>query len=287
MHFILFALSALIWGTGAYVTTLQAGPVPAPVSVAYRMLLLAGFMLVVILATRTRLRLDRQDVPWIAAHAATFFALNFICFYTSTHYIPSGVATLALSTSPIFATIISFLLFRETISLRALAGMVIGMAGLALIVAPDLARLEAGSEVIRGMLWALGAALGTAIGTIIGARNHRRGISAYSANFWGGIGGAGICLAIALAGGMEITIEPTLRYLGSLTYLGIVASAGAFLIFFALVARVGPGRAAYTFTTVPVVALAMSILFENVVLGPLMIAGTAMILTGNVLVLRR
>ncbi|UUX51345.1 DMT family transporter [Nisaea acidiphila] len=287
MHIILFALSALIWGTGAYVTTLQAGPVPVPVSVAYRMLLLAGFMLVVLLATRSRLRVAGQDVPWIAAHAATFFALNFICFYYSTHLIPSGVATLALSTSPIFATVISFILFRETISLRALAGMVIGMAGLAVIVSPDLAKLSAGSDVLRGMLWALGAALGTAIGTIIGARNQRRGISPYTANFWGGIGGASICLAIALASGMEITIEPTALYLGSLVYLGIVASAGAFLIFFALVARVGPGRAAYTFTTVPVVALAMSVLLENVTLGPLMIAGTAMILTGNVLVLKR
>lgn len=287
MHIILFALSALIWGTGAYVTTLQAGTVPVPVSVAYRMLLLAGAMLVVAQLTRTSLRVERQDMPWIGVHAATFFALNFICFYTSTHYIPSGVATLALSTSPIFATIISFLLFRETISLRALAGMVLGMSGLAVIVSPDLAKLSAGSDVIRGMLWALGASLGTAIGTIIGARNHRRGISAYSANFWGGTGGAAICFAIALAGGMEITIEPTVRYLGSLAYLGIVASAGAFLIFFALVARVGPGRAAYTFTTVPVVALAMSVLFENVVLGPLMIAGAAMILIGNVLVLRR
>lgn len=287
MHVILFALSALIWGTGAYVTTLQAGPVPVPVSVAYRMLLMAGFMLAVMLATRSPLRVARQDMPWIAAHAATFFALNFICFYTSTHYIPSGVATLALSTSPIFATIISFLLFREAISLRAVTGMIVGMAGLALIVAPDLARLSTGSDMIRGMLWALGASLGTATGTIIGARNHRRGLSPYSVNFWGGVGGAGICFAIALAGGMEIVIEPTLRYLGSLAYLGIVASAGAFLIFFALVARVGAGRAAYTFTTVPVVALAMSVLLENVVLGPLMIAGAAMILTGNVLVLRR
>ncbi|WP_420403738.1 DMT family transporter [Nisaea sp.] len=287
MHFILFALSALIWGTGAYVTTLQAGPVPVPVSVAYRMLLLAVCMLVVILATRTRLSIEREHIPWIAAHAATFFALNFICFYTSTHYIPSGVATLALSTSPIFATILSFLLFRDAIPLRAIAGMVLGMAGLALIVAPDIARLDAGGAVIRGMLWALGASLGTAIGTIIGARNHRRGLSAYTVNFWGGIGGAGICFAIALAGGMEIIIEPTLRYLGSLAYLGVVASAGAFLIFFALVARVGPGRAAYTFTTVPVVALVMSVLFEDVALGPLMIAGAAMILTGNVLVLRR
>ena len=103
MSLFLFVSTALIWATGAFATTLQAGIVPIPVSVGYRMLLMTVAMLAVIFVTRTPLRVRRTDVPWLVVHATTFFALNFICFYNATTYIPSGVATLALSTSPIFA----------------------------------------------------------------------------------------------------------------------------------------------------------------------------------------
>ncbi|HEV3174452.1 MAG TPA: hypothetical protein VGZ72_00600 [Stellaceae bacterium] len=40
-----FLLTALLWGGGALMTALQAGVVPAPVSVAYRMTLVGGILL--------------------------------------------------------------------------------------------------------------------------------------------------------------------------------------------------------------------------------------------------
>ncbi|WP_193172677.1 DMT family transporter [Nisaea nitritireducens] len=287
MSLFLFISTALIWATGAFVTTLQAGIVPIPVSVAYRMLLMTAAMLAVVLVTRTSLRVQRADVPWLVIHATTFFALNFICFYNATTYIPSGVATLALSTSPIFATIIGFLVLKETVRPRAILGMIVGIGGLGLIVAPDLTSLSGGSALLLGMLWALGASFGTAIGTVIGARNHRVGVSAYTTNFWGAFGGALIGFGLALAGGLPIIFDVSVRYIGSLLYLGIAASSFAFLMFFNLVSRIGPGRAAYIFTVVPVIALLISTVLEGVELTAVIVGGTAMILTGNVLVLKR
>ena len=287
MSLFLFISTALIWATGAFVTTLQAGIVPIPVSVGYRMLLMTVAMLAVIFVTRTPLRVRRTDVPWLMMHAATFFAFNFICFYNATTYIPSGVATLALSTSPIFATIIGFLVLGETVRPRAILGMVIGIGGLGLIVTPDLGDLSGGSTLLFGMLWALGASFGTAVGTVIGARNQRAGVPPFATNFWGALGGAAIGFGLALAGGLPIVIDWSLRYIGSLLYLGIAASCVAFLMFFSLVTRIGPGRAAYIFTVVPVIALLISTVLEGVELTTIIIGGTAMILTGNVLVLKR
>ncbi|MEQ8333572.1 DMT family transporter [Nisaea sp.] len=287
MSLFLFFSTALIWATGAFVTTLQAGIVPIPVSVGYRMTLMAIAMLAVILATRAPLRVRRADVPWLAVHAAVFFALNFICFYNATTYIPSGVAALALSTSPIFATIFGFLVLQERVRPRAILGMVIGIGGLGVIVAPDLAGHSGGSTLLSGMLWALGASFGTAVGTVIGARNQRAGVPTFTANFWGALGGAAIGFGLALAGGLPIVIDWSPRYIGSLLYLGIAASSFAFLMFFSLVTRIGPGRAAYIFTVVPVIALLISTLLEGVELTAIIVGGTAMILTGNVLVLKR
>ncbi|MEO9900787.1 DMT family transporter [Nisaea sp.] len=287
MSLFLFVSTALIWATGAFVTTLQAGIVPIPVSVGYRMLLMTAAMLAVIVVTRTPLRVRRADVPWLLVHAAVFFALNFICFYNATTYVPSGVATLALSTSPIFATIIGFLALKERVQPRAILGMVIGIGGLGLIVAPDIAGLTGGSSLLLGMLWGLGASFGTAIGTVIGARNHRAGVPPFAANFWGAFGGAVICLGVAALADQHFTFDWSLRYVGSLLYLGIAASCLAFLMFFSLVTRIGPGRAAYIFTVVPVIALLISTVMEGVELTAVIVGGTAMILTGNVLVLKR
>lgn len=287
MSLFLFVSTALIWATGAFATTLQAGIVPIPVSVGYRMLLMTVAMLAVIVVTRTPLRVRRTDVPWLAVHAATFFALNFICFYNATTHIPSGVATLALSTSPIFATIIGFVVLKDTVKPGAIIGMAIGIGGLGVIVAPDLMDLSGGSALLTGMLWALGASFGTAVGTVIGARNQRSGIPPFSANFWGALGGALICLAVAGLSGLPFAFDTSPLYVGSLLYLGIAASSFAFLMFFSLVRRIGPGRAAYIFTVVPVIALLISTMLEGVELTAIIVGGTAMILTGNVLVLKR
>ena len=155
MSLFLFVGTALLWATGAFMTTMQSGIVPISVSVGYRMLLMAAAMLVVVVVSRTSLRVGRANMPWLAALAATFFALNFICFYKAITYIPSGVAALALSTSPIFATIIGFLALKERVQPRVILGMVIGIGGIGLIVAQDITDLSGGSSLLIGMLWGL------------------------------------------------------------------------------------------------------------------------------------
>ena len=122
---------------------------------------------------------------------------------------------------------------------------------------------------------------------MIGARNHRSGVPPFAANFWGAFGGAVICLAVATLAGQQVTFDWSLRYVGSLIYLGIASSCLAFLMFFNLVTRIGSGRAAYIFTLVPVIALLISAVMEGVALTAVIVGGTAMILTGNILVLKR
>nr|WP_308422386.1 DMT family transporter [Aliidongia dinghuensis] len=104
-------------------------------------------------------------------------------------------------------------------------------------------------------------------------------------------GGAAIG-AVASAGwavltGRPLVLDLSAHYLASLIYLAIAASCGAFMLYFELVRRLGPGRAAYTLATVPVVALVLSTLFENLQLDGRIVLGAAAVLAGNILVLRR
>jgi drug/metabolite transporter (DMT)-like permease len=283
---VLFAVSALLWGGGALASAMQAGLVPAPVSVSYRMAIAALVLLVWATVRRVPLGLRMSDGAWVAAQGILFFGMAFTCFYEATSRIPGGLAALVLSTAPVFATLLARVTLGAPIPPRAMIGIALGVAGVAMVFGLDLPASLDPRATTAGMLWAVGAALATAGGTVIGARNQRAGIPVVTTLVWGAVVGALATALWALGTGLDFRFDPSARYVASLAYLALVASVAAFLIYFHLVGKIGPGRAAYALAVVPVVALLLSALFEGLVLPPAAAGGVALVLTGNVLVLR-
>ncbi|MDF1793554.1 MAG: DMT family transporter [Thalassobaculaceae bacterium] len=282
----LFAVSALLWGGGALASVLQAGLVPAPVSVSYRMAIAALVLLAWAMMRRIPLALPVRDGVWVAAQGLLFFALAFTSFYEATSRIPGGLAALVLSTAPVFATLLARVTLSAPINPRCALGISLGIAGVALVFGVDVPPGLDPHTALAGLFWALAAALATAAGPVIGARNQRAGIPVVTTLVWGAIVGAVATALWALGSGLEFRFDPSVRYVASLAYLAIMASVVAFLIYFHLVGRLGPGRAAYALAVVPVVALLLSALFEGLALTPVAGGGVVLILTGNVLVLR-
>lgn len=104
---------------------------------------------------------------------------------------------------------------------------------------------------------------------------------------WGAFVGAAASALWAVATGTPFAADVSLSYVTSFLYLAVAASCITFMLYFELVRRLGPGRAAYTLALVPLVALVLSALFEHLALGWPVLAGAAAILAGNVLVLAR
>ena len=67
-------------------------------------------------------------------------------------------------------------------------------------------------------------------------------------------------------------------------YLSVFGSAAGFLAYLALVARIGPERAAYTTVLSPAIALAISSLFEGYRLSAWALIGAPLILIGDVVI---
>lgn len=283
---VLFAVSALLWGGGALASAMQAGLVPAPVSVSYRMAIAALVLFGWATVRRVPLGLRISDGAWVAAQGVLFFGMAFTCFYEATSRIPGGLASLVLSTAPVFATLLARATLGAPIPSRAVIGIGLGIAGVALVFGVDLPSGLDPQTTITGMLWAVAAALATAGGTVIGARNQRAGIPVVTTLVWGAVVGAGATALWALGTGLDFRFDPSARYIASLAYLALMASVVAFLIYFHLVGKIGPGRAAYALAVVPVVALLLSAWFEGLVLTPGAGLGVALVLAGNVLVLR-
>ena len=281
----LFALTAMLWGGGALATAMQAGVTPAPWSVALRMAL-AGLILLSYGRLRSvPLAIPTRDRPAVALQGLLFFAVAFIAFYEATARMPSGLAALVLSTSSLFAALIARAALGAPISTSFVWGALCGILGLAIIFVPG--ATATGTAPLAGFAWALVAAVATGTGTTIGARNQRAGLPVVAVLGWGALVGATASALWAVATGATFAADASMPYLVSFLYLAIAASCFTFMLYFELVRRLGPGRAAYTLAVVPLVALVLSALFEHLALGWPVLAGASAILLGNVLVLSR
>jgi drug/metabolite transporter (DMT)-like permease len=116
---------------------------------------------------------------------------------------------------------------------------------------------------------------------------RRRGVSVVASTVWGMIYGTASLALFAVLRGQPFIIEPTLRYVGSLVYLACVASVVAFAACLRLLDRIGPARAGHTTVLIPVVALLISTVAEGYRWTPLALAGLALVLVGNWIVLAR
>ncbi|KWV58357.1 hypothetical protein AS156_34765 [Bradyrhizobium macuxiense] len=285
MTAVLFALTAMLWGGGALATAMQASVTSAPWSVALRMALAGLILLGYGLIRGVPLAIPRKDRWAVALQGLLFFAVAFIAFYEATARMPSGLAALVLSTSSLFAALMARAALGIAISSGFVWGALCGILGLAVIFVPGAAASRVAP--LAGFGWALVAALATGAGTTIGARNQHAGLPVVAVLGWGAFAGAAASALWALATGTTFAIDPSVSYLLSFLYLAIAASCVTFMLYFELVRRLGPGRAAYTLAVVPLIALVLSALFEHLTLGWPVLAGAGAILAGNVLVLSR
>jgi len=89
----------------------------------------------------------------------------------------------------------------------------------------------------------------------------------------------------AVGQGLPFSFEPTLGYSLSLVYLALFGSVIAFGSYLTLLGRIGPARAAYAMVLFPLVALALSTLFEGYQWTAAAFAGMVLAVIGNVLAL--
>lgn len=293
MHAFLFAATAILWGSSAIVTGHQAVSGAPEVSVGYRMALVSLIMFGWCLASGQKLDLRAVDRPWVMLQGVLFFGLAFITFYHATTLIPSGIAALILSTSSLFAALVGWLFLSAPVTGRTVAGIFAGVVGLAIIALPQLAATVSGiasdaavtQSSLVGAVLAVAAAFCTGCGTVVAMRNQRGGMPIAALISWAALFGALFSFLLAVVGQMSFRVEVSAEYVMGLAYLAVFSSCLTFFMYFSLVQRIGAASASYTLALVPVVALILSALFENLTLDAYILAGSAAVLAGNVLVL--
>jgi drug/metabolite transporter (DMT)-like permease len=282
----LYLTSVLIWGSTWIAITFQYGKVAPEVSVAYRFALAALLLAAWCRFRNLSLRFTGREHGWLALQGALMFGINYVCVYLAEQRIPSGLTALIFSLIAILNLFGARLFFATPLAGKAVAGAVLGVAGVALMCLPGATALQ-GQQARSGLILALVGTVAASLSNLLSQRNQRRGIPVMQGNAVGMAYGAAFVGLYGWLVGRPFAFDTSARYLGSLAYLAIFGSILAFGAYLTLVGRIGAGRAGYAMVAIPVVALGLSTFFEGLHWEWRLALGVALCLGGNVLVLPR
>jgi drug/metabolite transporter (DMT)-like permease len=197
--------------------------------------------------------------------------------------LPSGIAALFVSSTPAWAVLISYTVWREGISWSTAAGLALGLAGLVLLVRPT------GAEHINplGAGMAIAAAISWAIGSVCAPRIALPKQPVLSASMQMLAAGT-LLLAIALGRGELSRIHWTWEAGAALLYLTVCSSLIGFVAYTWLLAKVPVTVSSTVAYAAPVTAVLVGwqLLGEHIASGTLLataviILGVALMITGR------
>jgi drug/metabolite transporter (DMT)-like permease len=278
-----------IWGTTWHAILYQLAYLPAETGVALRFALAGAAALAFAAWRGDRLRCSGPQHARIALQGVFMYSLSYICVYHAEQHVPSGLVAVGYSVAPLVMGIAAWLLWGNALTLRFLIGGVLCVAGVALIFAPQFAQVQASATTLRGALFTVSAVALSAVGSLLSSRNAAHGLPFWPAIGWGMLYSALLSALIAAASGQTLAGPWPLAVASwwlSLAYLSIAGSVIAFAGYLTLQQRVGPGAASTVGVMTPVLALALSALFEGFVPVALTWLGVALAVAGNTLILR-
>jgi drug/metabolite transporter (DMT)-like permease len=280
---LLTALSA-IWGASYLLIKYALEDLDAPVIVWARTAI-AGLVLLVALgpaAARSALA-DLRRRPGSAALLGFFaIALPFSLITLGEHTVPSGLTAVLIAPTSLFVAMFApFLDPAESINRRQGVGMLIGLAGVALVVGVESVH---STGQLLGALAMIGAAASYAVsGFVVKGRYGR--LTSMQTSFVSIITASLMTLPFALA--TAPARLPGLRASLAVLALGAIGTALAFVIFYRLMLDVGPARASLVSYLAPGVALFYGAVLNGEAITVAAVAGLALILAGVAVASRR
>jgi len=279
-------LSAVAWGTvGVATQTLYRISATNPHSVGFFRLALALPALFAFGAAalgRRLLAVAPRDLGLMALVGA-MTALYQLCYFSAIRHVGVAAATMVtLCSAPGMVAVLSALVLRERPSARVLLALLGAMAGTALLVRGGQGGGPQGSTA-AGAALALTSAAGYAVVTLcnrsLAARCHP--LQTVSIGFT-----VGAILLFAFAIPRGLVVSYSLPGWAILTWLGLVPTALAYVLFAAGMRTVGATPASVATLLEPLTSTALAWLFLGERLGPSGSAG-ALLLGGAMLVLVR
>jgi drug/metabolite transporter (DMT)-like permease len=272
----LFVLAA-IWGC-SFLFMRIAAPVLGPaVLIEYRLAFAAVFLLIVGLVLKKKLDVRAHWRHYLILGLFNS-ALPFFLFAFAARTLSASVLAVLNATAPMWGALLGAAWTRTSIKPRTALGLVLGTAGVALLVGFDHVSARPGAAI------AVAAALVAAICYGIASLYAKTAKSVEPfANAHGSMWAAAI-LIVPLLPFFPSPGQPTAGIMGATLALGVMCSGLAYIIYFKLIAEVGAASALTVTFLTPIFGILWGALFLGEVVGWYTIAGSAIVLLGTALV---
>jgi drug/metabolite transporter (DMT)-like permease len=279
----LAALSA-IWGGSYLLIKYALEDLDAPVIVWARTAIAALVLLAALGPAAARGALaDLRRRPGSAALLGFFaIALPFSLITLGEHTVPSGLTAVLIAPASLFVAMFApFLDPSESIDRRQAVGMLIGLAGVALVVGVESVH---STGQLLGALAMIGAAASYALSGFVVKGRYAR-LTSMQTSFVSILTASLMTLPFAVA--TAPSELPGLRASLAVLALGAVGTALAFVLFYRLMLDIGPARASLVSYLAPGVALFYGAVFLGEAITVAAVAGLVLILGGVAVASRR
>ena len=276
-----FIIFTGIWGSTWIVIRDQLGTVPPQWSVAYRFLIAAAAMALVAKWRGESLKIGRDGL--IAAGVLGFsqFCVNFNAVYLAEQHITSGVVATFFALLVIPSTLLGWAFLGQKPNGRFIWSSLVAVIGIGLLFAHELREHSArAGEIAVGLGFTLTGMLAASGANVFQARPKVREFPLFCLLAWSMAIGAALDVLAAVVMAGPPTFEPRLGYWVGLIYLALPASVLTFSLYYPVVRKIGPAKAAYSSVLVPIIAMAFSTALEGYRWTWLAAAGAVLALGG-------
>jgi probable blue pigment (indigoidine) exporter len=273
-------LFALLWGSASTVAKIGLDHAQ-PLVIAVSRFLMAGLLMVLLSHVLLKHRLP-QKKEW--RQLVTYGLLNISVFmgmyYVALQYVAAGLATLTLSTSPIFISLLTSLWLQKPLKIRVIYSLLLCTAGVAIAGYPLLRNSYVSPG---GLLILLLAILSYSAGSVYFALNKWKDLTLLTINSWQTLFG-GLFLIPALL----VLYEPAknnwnVYSVGSIIWLSLMVSIVAVRLWLFLLSD-HPIRGSFWLFLCPVVGFSFASVLLQEPISMYTLAGLSLVITGVYLI---
>ena len=266
---------AAVWG-GSFLFMRIAAPVLGPVWLIEFRVLLAGLVLLPILARLDLLReMRRQLVPLFVVGCINS-AIPFSLLAFASVSLPAGFTAILNGTAPLFGTVVAAIWLKERLTLTQLIGFMLGFMGVVILVG------WRAVAVTPSFFIAVSAGLLAALMYAIAAPYIKQNLSGVPSLVIAT--GSQLGAACLLLPALLFTVPeqmPPLSVLAVVISLAVVSTAFAYILYFRLIHNIGSTRALTVTYLIPLFAMLWGAIVLNEVVTPSMMLGCGLVLLGT------
>ena len=214
-------ITVIIWST-VFLSTRQLLQHYSAMEVGFMRYFVASIALLVIMVVRKEELPKKEDISLFVGGGLFGFSVYIIAFNTAADMLPSGMCSFIVTTSPIFTVLFAKIFLNEQMEIGGKVSLVIQMIGIGIL------TLKKGENIdSEGVLIMLGAAISLAVYNLIQRKLVQKGYRPIQITSYCICIGT-LCMSFSIPGIVEKSSYFTLKDLGAVLYLGVVASSIAY-----------------------------------------------------------